>query len=125
MFVTFPEHSGSAVLPGWGSQRFSVPWDESLRHRPQTTSSIQADSSILTVHQNTFVRYMHYTDKHPTCVVYVLHNNNDRLWLVAVDFQEGPMIHSGAVVAAGISQGRSSTFHFLDFKACWLRLHHC
>ena len=24
--------------------------------------------------------------------------------------QEGPMIHSGAVVAAGVSQGRSTTF---------------
>ena len=30
-------------------------------------------------------------------------------------FQEGPMIHSGAVVAAGVSQGRSSTFKF-DLK---------
>jgi len=31
--------------------------------------------------------------------------------------QEGPMIHSGAVVAAGVSQGRSTTFGF-DLKVC-------
>lgn len=30
--------------------------------------------------------------------------------------QEGPMIHSGAAVAAGISQGRSSWFTFLNLK---------
>lgn len=29
-------------------------------------------------------------------------------------YQEGPMIHAGAVVAAGISQGKSTTFKFLD-----------
>ena len=29
--------------------------------------------------------------------------------------QEGPMIHSGSVVAAGISQGRSTSLKF-DFK---------
>ena len=30
-------------------------------------------------------------------------------------FQEGPMIHSGAVVAAGVSQGRSTSLK-RDFK---------
>ncbi len=39
------------------------------------------------------------------------HCVNQNHWL-----QEGPMIHSGAVVAAGISQGRSTTLN-LDFKA--------
>lgn len=31
--------------------------------------------------------------------------------------QEGPMIHSGAVVAAGVSQGRSTSLK-RDFKVC-------
>lgn len=40
--------------------------------------------------------------------------------LFAHDRQEGPMIHSGAVVAAGVSQGRSTSLK-RDFKVsvCW------
>ena len=45
----------------------------------------------------------------------VKHKHTHTCTLFFIIFQEGPMIHSGAVVAAGVSQGRSSTFRF-DLK---------
>jgi hypothetical protein len=48
---------------------------------------------------------------------------DDLCVLFALCFQEGPMIHSGSVIAAGISQGRSTSLK-RDFKVSPL-LHGC
>lgn len=76
----------------------------------------------LAVGKVNYIKILHlFVNIHSNCVLNTFETHLKKkkafkaVLLFAHDPQEGPMIHSGAVVAAGVSQGRSTSLK-RDFK---------